>query len=250
MTLKAVARDFLPPVVTRTLKRAFGSIPKVAGDELMVWMGFVNPGMLSSGNIDLFAYCLDNLPSDAPVIEIGSWAGLSLNHIVHFLRRSGRRNPVFSVDEWRFENARFGNLIDGSAVSFDDYRSHLMETFRRNVALFSGDRLPHHIQLGSDAFFAAWDAQEERTDYFGRTVRLGGPISFAYVDGDHTYAQSKKDFENIDRHLEAGGFIVFDDSGDDGVWEGQSNRTAREAAGLSRYELIARNPNYCIRKKA
>jgi hypothetical protein len=102
MTLKAVARDLLPPVMTRTIKRALksaDSIPKAPADDLMMWMGFVNPGMLYSGNIDLFAYCIDNLP------------------------------------------------LNGSAVSFDDYRNHLIETFRRNVVLFSGNRLPHHIEL-------------------------------------------------------------------------------------------------------
>ena len=75
-------------------------------------------------------------------------------------------------------------------------------------------------------------------DFFGRDVTFGGSISFAYIDGNHTYEQSKKDFENVHRFLEPGGFIVFDDSGDDSSWE--SNRTAKEAASLASYELVGK----------
>src|SRR5262249_18092139 len=132
-------------------------------------------------------------------------------------------------------------------VSFDAYRSNVIETFRRNVTLFSGDRLPHHFELSSDAFFSAWATKEQRTDFFRNSVRLGGPISFAYIDGNHTYEQSKRDFNNVDKFLEPGGFIIFDDSEDGSQWG--SHRTAKEAASSPYYELIAKNPNYCIRKR-
>jgi Methyltransferase domain len=121
-----------------------------------------------------------------------------------------------------------------------------IETFRSNVVLFNGDRLPHHIQLSSDNFFSSWNANEVRGDFFGRTVKLGGPIVFAYIDGDHTYEQSKRDFLNVDRHLVKGGFIIFDDSADNSDWG--SRLSAQEASKLPRYELVAKNPNYCIRK--
>ena len=85
--------------------------------------------------------------------------------------------------------------------------------------LFNKDRLPHHIELKSDRFFAAWGANETLTDFFGRQVNLGGPIAFAYIDGSHTYEQSMRDFQNASRHLIGGGFIVFDDSADDCVWD-------------------------------
>jgi hypothetical protein len=112
--------------------------------------------------------------------------------------------------------------------------------------LFNGDRLPHHIELSSNKFFSSWNANEVKRDFFGRTVRLGGPIVFAYVDGDHTYEQSKRDFLNVDRHLVNGGFIIFDDSADNSDWG--SRLSAQEASKLPRYELVAKNPNYCIRK--
>lgn len=245
--MKEIARRLCPPLLwdlANRMRRRF--VAPVVKDELMYWMGFINPGMLDPGNLALFAYCIERLPSESPLIEIGSFGGLSLNHLIHLLRRAGRANPVFSVDEWKFEGYRSDGLI-GGLVPFEAYRAHVIETFRQNVMLFSGDRLPHHIDLSSDAFFAAWDARKECTDYFGRPVHLGGPIAFAYIDGDHTYGQSKKDFENVDRYLEPGGFIVFDDSADFSQWG--SKRTAQEAAALKRYEVVAKNPNYCIRKR-
>ena len=209
-------------------------------------MGYVNPGMLYRGNIDLFAHCLARLPSNAPIIEIGSFAGLSLNHLILFLRRAGRDNLVFSVDAWKFEVPDGGKTIEGSSITFDEYRAHVIETFRRNVTLFSGQRLPHHIELNSDQFFEAWAAAERLTDFFGNAAALGGPISFAYIDGDHSYEQSMRDFLNVDSHLERGGFIVFDDSADGTDWG--AHQTAREAAALERYEVVAKNPHYCLRK--
>jgi hypothetical protein len=249
--IKQIGRD--PPILWRLASRRRESAKKpviepVVWDDAMHWMGFVVPGMLDHGNIDLFSYCFKRLPSEAPIIEIGSFAGRSLNYMIFFLRRAQRPNLVFSVDEWKFEGFEPSGLIDGR-VPFEEYRAHVIETFRRNVTLFSGDRLPHHIELNSNTFFSAWASREERTDFFGRPTRLGGPISFAYIDGEHTYAQSKKDFDNIDSYLEPGGFIVFDDTGDNFQW-GDCKRTAEEAAALKRCEVVAKNPNYCLRKRS
>jgi predicted O-methyltransferase YrrM len=215
-------------------------------DEFTTWLRFINPGMLIPGNVAMFAYCVDHLSSDAPIVEIGSFAGLSLNHIIHLLRKRGRKNKVFSVDKWVFENADFSGRIGESCVRFDVYREHVIDTFRKNVELFSSDRLPHHIQANSDEFFSAWRSGKTVTDFFGHTVTLGGQIAFAYIDGAHTYEQTLKDFENVDENLVPGGFIVFDDSSDDGPFG--STAAAKLAASKSNYRLIGKNPNYAIQK--
>jgi hypothetical protein len=250
MSVKSVAIDLLPSALTRAIvkfkQRQKPAIPQFKKPEPMEWLSYINPGMLVGSNLDLFAYCLDRIPSGA-VIEIGSWCGLSLNHILLLLKMKGRENPVFSVDDWWFENATFGQCIPGTSAPFDDFRAMAIQTFRSRVMLFNKDRLPHHIELNSDRFFAAWGTSETLTDFFGRQVNLGGPIAFAYIDGAHTYEQSMRDFQNVSRHLIGGGFIVFDDSADDSDWG--SRLTAQEAAKHPGYELIAKNPNYCVRKK-
>jgi methyltransferase family protein len=223
--------------------------------DLFMWfLSFINPGMLNDYNIRLFDHCVQHLPSAAPLVEIGSFAGLSLNTLVHLLRKHDRPNSIFSVDEWTLfgEKGSPESLLAGSHVTQGEYRTHTIETFRRNVTLFSGDRLPHHIAVGSDVFFQSWGDGEQRTDLFGRSVRLGGPISFAYIDGDHSYEQSRRDFENVDHYLEVGGFIVFDDSADSArsplgqVWG--SNRTAREAETLPRYRVVDKSHHYCLQR--
>lgn len=220
---------------------------KLPQDEARTWMGFVNPGMLDPGNTLMIDHCVRNMP-DGAIVEIGSFCGLSLNNIGFFARKYGRSNPVFSVDEWNFENTGdTSQTIPGTNISYGAYREHVVDTFDRNVRLFSSDRLPHHIQKSSDGFFESWSNGETLNDFFGREVTLGGPIAFAYIDGDHTYEQSRLDFLNADRHLVSGGFILFDDSGDWTDWG--SHRTAREAASRPDYEVVMRNPNYLIRKR-
>jgi methyltransferase family protein len=145
-----------------------------------------------------------------------------------------------------FEGSRDG-LIPGSAVQFCRYRDHVIDSFRRNLLLFHFDRLPHHIVGNSDEVFHLWTKKAEVADFFGRSIELGGPVSLAYIDGAHTYEQSRRNFSNVDRFLLPGGFIIFDDSADDSDWG--SNRTACEAASRRDYELVAKTPNYCISKR-
>jgi hypothetical protein len=244
--IKRIARGLCPPLLwsfAASMRRR--RIGPIVEDDFALLMGQINPGMLVHGNMELFAHCIANLPSNAPVIEIGSFAGRSLNYLIYLLRKTGKANLVFSVDDWGFENIPDDKI--GGLIGLDLYRDHVIETFRRNVELFSGDRLPHHIRLNSDAFFVAWEAKQDRVDFFGKKVGLGGPISFAYIDGDHSYTQSKRDFENVDRFLEPGGFIVFDNSADGSGWG--SMQTAKDVEELGDYELVAKNPNRCFRKR-
>jgi len=98
-------------------------------------------------------------------------------------------------------------------------------------------------------FFARWKQGETTTDLFGAAVKLGGPIAFCYLDGDHTYKQVRRDFENADAHLEPRGFLLFDDSADDCTHTG-SRAVAREAAASGKYNVIAKNPHWFLQKRA
>jgi hypothetical protein len=208
-------------------------------DEFLEWLNFIVPGMLGPGNLDLLNHAVLGMPAKGAVVEIGSFAGLSINHVIHMMRQAGRSNSVFSVDEWRFEGWQ-DCIIQDSSVQFADYREHVIDTFRRCLMLFHADSLPYHVVVSSDEFFRLWAENETVVDFFGRSKTLGGPISFAYIDGDHTYEQSMRDFENVDRFLLPGGFIVLDDSADGSEWG--SNRTAREA------RLHGRNTNLLPRR--
>jgi hypothetical protein len=216
--------------------------------EYMNWLTFANAGMLERGNVYCFDHAIRNLPSSAPIVEIGSFCGLSTNMMSYLKERHSVTNPLFTCDKWIFEGAETGVMLgDSRTVSHADYREFVKESFLRNARIFSANALPHTIEATSDEFFSKWSHSERQRDVFGRDCTLGGPISFCYIDGNHTYEFARRDFENADSYLEPGGFLLFDDSEDGSGWE--VCRVVREVMDSQRYELVSHNPNYFFRKK-
>ena len=216
--------------------------------EYMRWLTFANAGMMAHGNVYCFEYAIRRLPSAAPIVEIGSFCGLSTNTLTYMKEKHAVKNKLITCDKWIFEGAKSGAMLgDSKTVSHDDYRAFVKETYIRNTRMFSRYDLPFTLELFADEFFAAWSAQEQRTDIFGRECALGGPISFCYIDGNHSYQCAANDFRNTDKYLEPGGFILFDDSGDGSGWE--VCRVVREVIETKRYDLVAQNPNYFFQKQ-
>ena len=101
----------------RSARKSTSEVEVIPPDDFLAWLSFINPGMLFPGNVYLLDYCLQNLKVAGAIVEIGSFAGLSLNHILHFARKYQRPNPVFSVDAWSFEGTSASSNIAGSDVS-------------------------------------------------------------------------------------------------------------------------------------
>ncbi|MEM9799202.1 MAG: class I SAM-dependent methyltransferase [Planctomycetota bacterium] len=214
------------------------------------WLAFAVPGGLARGNVWCMDYAIQRLPTEHPIIEIGSSCGLSANAMTYMKERYGVGNALYTCDPWTFDGGpEVGEMLgDSQTVQSGAYRDFMKESYVRNTRFFSANDLPHTVECTSDAFFESWRAGATRTDVFGRSAELGGPAAFCYIDGNHTYEVAKRDFENCDEVLVDGGFLLFDDSGDDTDWG--SRDVAREVARSGRYELIAKNPNYFFRKKA
>ena len=49
---------------------------KKVEDEYLNWLRFANAGMISPGNMYAMKYAIENLPTNDPIIEIGSFCGL------------------------------------------------------------------------------------------------------------------------------------------------------------------------------
>lgn len=64
---------------------------KAKPDLFLNWLQFANEGMLNKGNIYCIEYAVNHLPSNSPVIEIGSFCGLSTNVISHYLIKLKKR---------------------------------------------------------------------------------------------------------------------------------------------------------------
>lgn len=214
-------------------------------DEYITWLCYANPGMLEKGNLYSFDYAISHLPSSAPILEIGTFCGLSTNAITHFKRKHGVTNPLVTCDKWEFENVNGRVKIPNSPVLFADYRRFSKESYIRNVRMFSSDDLPHTFEMTANEFFAAWAGRRNSTDVLGRSYELGGPFSFCYIDGNHTYEFAKQDFLHCDAYLETGGFMLFDDST---LSEFSLHKLMPEIMALSRYRLVATNPYHLFQK--
>ncbi len=212
------------------------------------WLCFANAGMLVRGNLYCFDYALRNLPRDTSIVEIGSFCGLSTNVLTYYKEKHGLKNPLINCDRWEFEGSEKSEYLgDSISITHSEYREFVKSAYLRNVGFFSRYDLPYTIEMFSDELFAAWKERQEVSDLFGRSLLLGGPIGFCYIDGNHTYAYAKRDFENCDEFLVEGGFILFDDSADGSGWE--VCKVVEEVVRSDRYELVTKNPNYLFKKR-
>lgn len=219
--------------------------PTLLEDDYIEWLLLVNAGMQHPGNPYLFDLAI-RLAPEAPMLEIGSFCGLSTN-IIQYLKEKHRRSvPLFTCDKWIFEGSETP-LPDRAPVSHNDIREYVMESFDRSIRRFSPDDLPFTVEATSDEFFDGWDTDSKATDVFGREASLGGPLGFCFIDGNHTEEYAARDFAHCDKHLAPGGLILFDDSSDDSDWEVKG--VIRRIKRNPRYEIVARNPNYLVRKK-
>jgi hypothetical protein len=215
-------------------------------------------GMLHPGNVYAFDYAIKHLPEAAgAILEIGSFAGLSTNVISWLLRKHQRHFiPFFCCDPWKYdgyydlqrENDKvyLAHFEGCTHVTRQDYTDFIRESFIRNTRLFSAGFLPHSLPMPSDAFFNAWKSAEVLTDVFGAPARLGGPLSFVYVDGDHSYDQARRDVEHALEHLLPGGFLLLDDSAN--FWKYGSVQLAKEMKRWKGLDLVMKNPNYLFQK--
>ncbi|NES76797.1 MULTISPECIES: hypothetical protein [unclassified Okeania] len=72
-------------------KQIFNKIFKA--DDFIKKICYANAGMLNMGNIWCFDYAISHIPSKAPIIEIGSFCGLSANVITYLKLKHKKNNP-------------------------------------------------------------------------------------------------------------------------------------------------------------
>jgi hypothetical protein len=255
--LRGAAWHVTPPIVARAIGRLRSaadpvelveSRSRVASDEYVTWLCVVVGGWLSpaSGNLAAFDHAIRHMPPGGAVVEIGSFLGLSTNILAYLLIKYARPHPFFTAEPWMFEGVerRFSDYFDAGT---DAYRRYAKEIFKLNAALFSPGRMPFTIEATSDGFFDLWKAGAEAQDVFGRPTRLGGGISFAYIDGAHAYDAVRADFFHVDRELLPGGYVLLDDTSDDSPFE--SRHIVSAIRQDPAYELVFKTPHYFFRKR-
>ncbi|WP_299887530.1 class I SAM-dependent methyltransferase [uncultured Lacinutrix sp.] len=212
----------------------------------------IGEGMLHEGNIYLMDYAIENMPNDGIVFEIGSYAGLSTNVMLHLLNKYNKKHLFIGCDAWVYEGINdykgiIENHIDGKVdVSRIDYVAYIKNAFINATNLLHPNAKPYTCHLTSDTFFKKWKNNNKFTDVFNRTFSIDQGISFSYIDGNHSYEQTKKDFENVDSKLKLNGFILIDDSAKHLNFG--SSDFIKEIKKNTRYKIIDNNPNYLIQK--
>jgi len=155
-------------------------------------------------------------------------------------------NRLLTCDKWEFQKPeRAGAYVGQSTVLYKDLEGFARDSYVRNVMMFSGGDLPFTFEMTSDEFFQSWHARETKNDILGRSYAFGGPLSFCFIDGNHTYPYARRDFLNCDAFLEAGGFILFDDST---LEKDEVRLVIPEVFASGRYKLVARNPYHLFQK--
>lgn len=213
----------------------------------------IGEGMLHKGNPYLMDYAIRNMPNNGITLEIGVYGGLSTNLILHLLLKHQKKVDHCGCDAWIYEGYMDGhtkkkqNHIDGKKdVLRTDYMQHIKNSFISSAQVLHGNNLPYTCHLTSDEFFKKWNNKTEFIDVFGRTFSLDKKIAFCYIDGDHSFEQTKRDFENVSQNLLKGGYILIDDSGKH--MDFGSARYISEIKKMANFKIVANNPNYLIQK--
>ncbi len=211
----------------------------------------IGEGMLHEGNLFLMDYAIQNMPKNGHVLEIGSYAGLSTNFMLHLMQKYQRNEKFLACDPWIYEGyddakGLVSTTIDGKDISRKDFMAYIKSAYMNATKLFHSSNLPHTFHLTSDEFFLHYAKQATLTDVFGNDFELGGSIAFCYIDGNHAYDFAKRDFENVNKYLLKGGFILFDDS-IDGTSFG-SAKLMKEVKTNKEFKLVYKNPNYLVQK--
>src|ERR1043166_5784813 len=136
--IKSAIKTVLRPLYPQLFYR-----PIDISDESVNLIISANAGMLSRGNLYCFDYAIKNLPSEAPMVEIGSFAGLSTNLLNFYRRNHRKKNRLINCDKWEFQGADREKKIDGLPLSHLEYQTFLRDTYKRNIQMFSNDDLPY-----------------------------------------------------------------------------------------------------------
>jgi hypothetical protein len=62
-------------------------------------------------------YGVSRLPSDSPLLVIGSFCGLSTNVLTYYKRKHAKNNRLITCDKWEFERKHPADCLGNSIIS-------------------------------------------------------------------------------------------------------------------------------------
>ena len=163
----------LPPDFEQVIQEAWGRAQHVPG--YIGELEFRALGMLAAA-----------APEGGVTVEIGSYKGKSTVGLAVIAERYGL-GPVVSIDPHTSPSVT-DPLLGGDASSYPDF-----------LDAIHGAGVEPHVEVHNAA---------------SRDVAAGWnrPIRFLWIDGDHTYAGAKEDFDLFSPHLVEGAIVAFHDT--------------------------------------
>jgi predicted O-methyltransferase YrrM len=146
------------------------------------------PGFLGESEARLLGTMAACVPRGGVIVEIGSFKGKSTVMLAKVAAHYGV-GPVVAIDPHNFNNVELeAHRTSPEASSFNE--------FLHNVSTAGVGELIEVHRAFSIEVAAEWNR----------------PVSFLWIDGDHSYRGAKADFEGFVRHLLPGGVVAFHDA--------------------------------------
>ena len=154
-----------------------------------------------------------------PLLEIGSYCGKSTLYLAGAARE--RDAIVFSIDHHRgSEEHQPGEEYHDPALTDDEGRVDTLATFRRTIEQAAVSDVVVAIVASSDVAAKAWAT----------------PLGLVFIDGGHSSAAARLDYESWTPHLTAGGLLaihdVFEDPSEGGRPPFEIYRLALDSGGF------------------
>lgn len=138
------------------------------------------PSFTAREELEALYTLAQNCPPDARVLEVGSYVGASTCYLAAGLR--GAHPSITCLDTWNNET-----MPDGTRDTLAEFERNVRPV-RQNLTL---------IQKASS------DVSKED---------LGSAFNLVFLDGDHSYRQTRADFELVEDRVALEGILAFHDS--------------------------------------
>jgi len=150
------------------------------------------------------------------IVEIGSFMGLSTCWLALGTQSAGRE-PVTAVDHFKGSKEHQAGRRHECAVLVRDGSTY--PQFLENIERVGVSGQVRPVQASSEEAASAWDR----------------PIRLLFIDGDHRYEATRRDFELWSPFVAPGGYIVFHDV--ETTWPGVT-QFYRELMAQSGYQEV------------
>jgi predicted O-methyltransferase YrrM len=166
-------------------------------------------------------------------VEIGSYCGKSSCYIGQACKEKGTH--LVTIDHHRgSEEQQFGEeYFDSEEYDYKNNRVDTLPTLLRNISQFE---LDEHIKVVVDNSESA-------------SKKIKGEIDFLFIDGSHTFASARNDYESWKNKIRAGGILTIHDIYDSEEEGGQAPREIFEKAITEDFTLVKRVNSLVVLEK-